>query len=459
MGVTGMKGLRSRFLRLRAALRIKTVRRNVILTGSLVVILLAVSLWAILSHRDGNQSTDNTNQESVAQIDTAAPMKATVSYREGIVEYSVDSVWSPAGDTELVSGMGLRTTGAASRTVVTLGDGSEVRLDANTEVYFETLTESRVSIEQKSGYVYSRIVPSEDRVYDVRTQNAQFQARGTAFRTSASGDEEAVEVFHGSVAETTTNLNASEGKKLTVESAMHPDKNHQIEQLDVELIKKDSFITWNRDRDRASDLFKTQLGFLSDFDGPTISISEPVDGTQMELEADAAITVRVKGKTEAGAKLSVISKSIAGGQSMEVSVQPDGNFETVDLTGVIGTSVFELTATDRIGNKTVTSVSYTFKRKSAVAQQGIVLQHSIVGTKVKLEWALIGVKTPDGVKVLQSDSKNPTFPDTKGEYVKNGTTTSVNNLPPGTYHFRVCRYIEADTACDIYSNDIEVVIE
>lgn len=442
---------------------IKNLSKNTVLASCLIATLVIVGAWSVIFSNNNEKELAQNEAEEVSSIETAPAMGAIVSYIEGTVEYKDEKgTWQTATkETSLVSGTGLKTTGASSRAIVLLDDGSAVRLDANTEVVFESLTMSRVVIAQESGHLYNRVTPSESRNYIVGTEEAQFQSVGTAFRTIANGDEEAVEVYQSSVKETSTNLSAIEGEKLIVKNYVNPDKDETKEKIDIEALKKDAFITWNKEQDQKDPNFKSSLGFLGDFDGPKIEITEPAVGSTIEMESNSPSgSVSIKGKTETKSKLTVQSKSQSGSTPVDVVVNDDGSFDTGLLTAPIGNSVFEFIATDKVGNKTTLSVKYVFKRKVVVQTQGITLSIDTTTDDdyIILNWTLDGITTPEGVKVVYSKETNPTFEDSndKRVYVETGTTTKIDKSEISTkpYYFKVCRYTSGE--CDIYSNEVKV---
>lgn len=440
-------------------LRHKKLSKNTVLAGSLIGILVIVGAWSVLISNNTEKEIAK-EAEVVSSIETAPAMGATVSYIEGTVEYKDEKgAWKTATkETKLVSGTGLKTTGASSRAIVLLDDGSAIRLDANTEVTFESLTMSRVVLAQESGHLYNRITPSESRSYIVGTDEAQFQSVGTAFRTIANGDEEAVEVYQSTVKETSTNLSAVEGEKLIVKNFVNPDKDETKEKIDIENLKKDTFIIWNKEQDLKDPNFKSSLGFLGDFDGPKIDITDPAIGSTIEMASDSQSgSLSVKGKTEGKSKLTVQSKSQSGSAPVDVVVNDDGSFDTGTLTAPIGNSVFEFIATDKIGNKTILSVKYEFKRKAVLQTQGITLSiDTSSDDDVLLSWSLSGITTPEGVKVLYSKEPDPTYPDDAKFKVESGTTAEIEKdlLGSKIWYFKVCRLTENE--CDVYSNEVKV---
>jgi len=445
--------------------KLKGQKRSIALAAALSFILIISGIFALAFDKTTTTQTDEIASSEVEELETAEPLMATVTLSSGVIEYKTDGIWTDVTENlEIFTGMTLKTTGAASKAIITLEDGSEIRLGADTEIKLETLTVARVVVVQDDGHVYNRVVPSEGRSYVVQTENAQFQSVGTAFQTIASGDEEAVEVYQSSVRETTTNIRAEEGDKLTVKNFSDPNKDEKVEKIDIEQLKDNTFITWNRELDLQNETFKASLGFLSDYDGPSVSVTEPAAGAALDVESDTTEgTVQIKGNTEKNAKLTVQSKSQAGSSPIDVVVGDDGNFVTPVLNAPLGTSVFEFVATDKVGNKATTNISYTFRKQTVVQEQGIALSvNDDDPDELVFEWGLAGMTTPDGVKLVYSKNTNPTYDEDSSKYISSGSSTTLdtNKLKSGeTYYFRVCRYDDVNDKCDVYSNQVSVEIE
>ncbi len=442
--------------------------RNTKLATILVAILVLVGAMAVILHpsKDAENlaSSDLSSTEDVSAETKDIPAK--ISYITGVVEVKDErGEWSKAEqDATLKTGMGVRTTGASSRTILTLEDGTAIRLDANTEISLKSLAESQLTIEQKSGYVYHRIVSNSERKYNVVSENAQYESSGTAFQTIVSGDEEAVEVYQSTVRETIKNKTVREGERLSAYTASSSELEGKVVKLDIEKLKDNTFITWNRELDGQDAKFKSSLGFLKDFDGPKIEITDPVAGSTIDVSSDSSLgAVSIKGKTEAKATLTVQSKSSSGSTPVDVVVQPDGTFDTGILSAPTGSSLFEFVAKDEVGNITKSTVSYTFKKQVALQQQGIALTVKEQDGKAVLEWGLVGMTTPDGVKVLYHEGTDELVykNDTHGSAIASGTTTTtISGLNKNkAYSFSVCRYNKEADSCDIFSNTATLTLK
>jgi hypothetical protein len=451
----------------------KKLNKNAVLAISLTAVLVIVGVFTVIL--TGDKKTELAKEESVnmQEASTEKTISAVIKQQEGSFQIKpTEGDWNDATTTDaLAEGYSIRTVGAVSKVIVAFEDGSELRIDANSEVSLETVRADRIVIKHVSGYTYNRVVPSDSLTYIITSKDATYEAQGTAFRTATTGDEQAVEVFHSSVIETNSNKSPKTGQKLTVKSNVNPSSNGKIEQLDIEKIKNDAFLQWNRELDANNDKFKKDLGFLQDIVAPEITLKTS-DGDVIFLDPSATEgTIEISGNTETGSKVTALSKSQSGAQPVDVTVGSDGNFTTPVLSAPLGSSVFEFVVKDKTGNTTTKTLRVTFQRKSqsiTTTKDSIELTATKVGgDKVKFEWTFAsGTTAPDGVKLVYGSSANPIFKTdgsaTAGYYpTGTGDTLKYDGIGSGletdkTYYFRVCVYDSSSNSCGPYSNQVTV---
>ncbi len=448
--------------------RFNGLSKNMKLASILAVVLVVVGLFAFILSSGGTDNNGFANEEKVEVDDSAPRMGIAVTLQQGTLEAKdEEGNWADAPDDfQPVEGDALRTVGAASRAVLTFDDGSALRLDANSEIELISLNVERIVIRHLDGYTYSRVIPADDRAYIVESTDAQYEAQGTAFKTAASGDEQAVEVYQSSVLETSSNEEPKEGEKLTVKNRVEPSKDGNIEKLDIEVVKQDQFMLWNKELDEQDENFKNSLGFLKDFTAPEIKITSHQEGQTVLLDSNANEgTIEFSGNTEKGSSLTVQSKSQAGSSPVTISLGDNGEFTTPVLTAPLGSSVFEFTAKDRTGNKTTFNIRINFQRKSApVGGSGNVIleaEYDTENDKVIANWALTGsLEAKEGYKLVYSNSQNPTYPSDNPQFIE-GTSASLKAIKfdsGKSYYFRVCIYDEDNNKCTNYSNQVKVDI-
>jgi hypothetical protein len=446
------------------------LNKTTVLAGSLALILIIVGITAfVMTRADEVVETDSV----VIVEEEPTELGAAIIIDEGTLEIKSEETgeWQDADTTTNISaGAELRTVGATSRAVIAFDDGSAIRLDANSEIILEEISTKRIEIKQISGYTYNRVLPSEQITYVVTSTDAQYEAQGTAFKTATTGDEQSVEVYHSSVIETGMNKTAKEGEKLTVINKSKPTENGNITKLDIEAVKTDPFMQWNRELDEKDENFKDSLGFLKDVDAPELTINKS-DGEVVLLEPNATEgTIEITGKTEVGATLKVTPKSQSGASAVDVTVGSDGNFTTPVLTSPIGDSIFEFVAKDRTGNTTTKTLRITFQKKSQpVAGNAVSFVLSATAndsdSKVLVNWTLKNINAPDGVKVVFSQSSDPVFGGSGVEsiYIDKASITSTTIkyskfTPSGKYYIKACVYDKVSGTCGQYSTQATVDI-
>lgn len=452
-------------IRLAPATAVKYIRglgRNTKLVMALVLVLLAVGGLVGLVGGGGvaNQLLANDSIEDTSEENN---ITATLRIVEGTVESkNQDGEWSDAkvGD-EFGQGVDVRTVGAASRATIEFENSSVIRLDANSEIFLETTNTERIVIKQTDGHTYSRVTPVDGMSYIVKSTDAQYEAAGTAFVVITTGDEQAVEVYESTVIETATNQKVDQGNKLIVKSNVAPSDNGKIIKIDIERVKENSFITWNREIDAKNEAFKSKLGFLSDIESPAVTVGSPSDNDTILLEPTATEgAVEFTGKTEPNTTLTVLSKSSSNATAVKVTVSPDGSFTTPIIKAPLGSSVFEFIATDKTGNKTTQNVRLNFQKKSApITAGGIVLKVAENGDKLKATWSYSGsFQSKDGVKIVYGETSSPTLAASTlfGYEVKaTNVTIDISKLSDDTtYYFRACSYNEKSNSCSDYSNEV-----
>jgi hypothetical protein len=438
--------------------------RNTILVVSLTVLLIIVGVFTLVLSRD-NSTEESQNEVVVEQQEEVQLIGAAILIDEGTIQIvsTETGEWQDADTTTVIEqGAELRTVGATSRAVIGFDDGSALRLDANSEVVLEEMTTERIVVKHVGGYTYNRVLPSETITYVVTSEDAQYEALGTAFKTASTGDEQSVEVYHSSVIETNTNKTPKEGEKLIVENKAAPTENGTIKKIDIEDVKNDPFMEWNRELDINDDNYKDSLGFLSDITAPEITLDKN-DGDVILLEPNASEgTIELTGKTESGTKVTVESKSQPGSSPIEVTVSSDGTFKTPVLTAPIGNSVFEFVATDRSGNKAVKTLRITFQRKSQPVAGNAVsfVLTSTIDDELELNWTINGIEAPDGYKVVyEKGNANPVFKQgdsTSFPTDKKSASIKLSEFKdPGTYYVKVCIYDKESNSCGQYSNSVK----
>lgn len=235
-------------------------KRFVIILVIAVGVIAAISIvaWLLLA---GNKQP--VAQDSAQNSVRAPKLGMAVTVVDGTAELqSGDTSWKALTvDSQLGEGDIVRT-GADSRIVLTLDDGSAVRLDAGTTLQLTSLVADNVRLTQTGGAVYSRVVASE-RTYTVNVDDTSYQALGTAFITLAKPGEKGVQVYQSSVKVGDSKTAVKEGEQYYKDT---PDTSlkDKITSLNIDALADSEFIKWNLTEDEKDAKFKEKLGVLGE---------------------------------------------------------------------------------------------------------------------------------------------------------------------------------------------------
>lgn len=436
-------------------------RKHLIALVAIFVALAATGVAFFMMNRSNDPVDTIANQQPTEKMTaTASAVEGTVELKRG------EEDWKELiEDSELQNEDQIRTK-ADSRAAITFGEDSVVRLSGSSRVTIKSLANERIVIADDAGIIYARVAQSKDRTFAISISDELVTAKGTAFKTFNTIDTKGVEVYHGTVGVKDTEV--KQGESFYIES---PDaaKKSKVMPIDIEQLKNDEFIAWCIGQDKDSELFKDDLGFLGDFDGPELSIDSPKDGDVITVSESSNIGASsIKGKTEKNAKVSVITKN-AGGSAVEASVDAVGGFDSGLVSAPIGKVTYEVTARDANGNKTVKTVTVEYKVAAAptptpvTSDSPVTIQStSYVGGGIKVNWQVKeGADISGGFRIVWDTDSKPTFPEDDSEYL--GYDSRIYVIPANkvedekTYHIRVCTLAEGVCSEASYSNDVTAV--
>ena len=228
--------------------------------GIILLFLLGAATWWLLA---GNKQVDSVQNDDMSSAPiTKSKIRVVITVADGKVEFKRDEAeWKVANTTTQMQEGDYVRTGVDSRAVLTLDDGSAVRVDANTIVVLENLSADEIIIRQEEGIVYSRVVPS-DRKYVVAIGETAYQALGTAFVTVKNQNETGVQVYQSSVKVDDSSDVVTEGSQY-YDTNSDPTLEGKVTTISIDKLVYDSFVTWNLSQDENDIKFKTKLGVLT----------------------------------------------------------------------------------------------------------------------------------------------------------------------------------------------------
>jgi hypothetical protein len=391
-------------------------------------------------------------------------LRGELAYKEGLVAAKGgDGKWIEAETSLLIEeGMSIRVEGSG-RAVINLDDGSAVRLNDSSIVTFSSMDPNHIQITNEQGEVYTRVMPGDNKVFDVTVGDQTYQALGTAYKTVCYDDVKGVEVYESKVKiiglTTDNTIIVEQGNKYFVVNLNDPDMASTILEIDPASIKEDSFVMWNKDLDAQIAEFKNKLGVLFDVQAPFLFIATP----ERNMEVNSP-TLLISGTTEVGAKVFVNGIEVTnneGSFTYEMALNPGENtikIKSVDSSGNYTEKTIEVEY--NIGNEDENDDNDSnpeptqAKPAPTNTTPSINLWSEPDDDAIKLKWEVKNLDTSNGLKIVIATTPNPSYPANTAKWVDGSTREFEWKVSDGkTYYFRICRY--TGSGCDIYSNNLQ----
>ena len=446
----------------------ETNKFKALLKKPLFYVILAVTIGLIigaillLGGGSDEDTANNTDSEIVTQ-ERVTTLGASIALVEGTVEISINGVnWKEASGGESLAQSDYVRTSDASRAIILLDDGSVARLDSNSEVWLSSLETTGFEITLQKGQVYSRVINSDELSYTVVTANERYESLGTAYKTSTTGSDDVLEVYHSDVKVGSQDIDVSEGNKYDTATKV-------VTAIDLAQLDLDEFAQWNKQKDSESAEFKDKLGVLKDREqepAPPPPVSNP--------SVPSGVTLSASEQSD-GVKLSWTLQGLSSQQGFKVIRSATDNTPTFGENDAqyVGDPAerSRVWASEKGGSHfyrvciffegTCSNYSNTVKANSPakvvtpVVSGGVTL--AISGKT--LSWTLSGGNAPHGYKVLLSTSQQPTYPANSIQYT-GAQSVELPGKEAGTYYVRVCKFTNGSQAegCVDYSNQVEYIV-
>jgi len=370
--------------------------------------------------------------------------------------------WQKLSDNyELTQGSSLRT-GENSRATVELPDKSQIRLNQNAEITFNSITETDINIAQNSGEIYHRINTTSSAIYQVKNDNVEITALGTAFDILVSGQLTDIYAIEGNVKLKISDDNLIINLK-TLEENNFARVNPQLkfeEMIKIqkimanELLNKEWFLQ-NLEMDKK---LNVDLGIFGDI--LKLTLTEP-KATNWQTDLDV---LKIKGETTPTAKI----------YAMGTELKNDGGQFSGELLLKIGDNKIEIVAEDNDKiNKIVLNVKCTktetakeekpsneINEEAPPTQKSLTISGHYFNQKINLNWQADNFKSTSGYLTILSEAPNVDFPGGDHHLLlsPNENSDVFQNLRSGqTYYFIVCENLQ--NSCGIKSNEISIKFE
>lgn len=412
---------------------------------------------------------------------TVSLYNAEVSLVSGKVEKSETSgTWVELKNGDDVSQGDLVRVNGEGKAVITLDDGSAVRLDNNSQIKLSSLDPKNIIITNEAGEVYTRVVKA-DRPFVVKIGDESFEAMGTAYMTVNDNDEKGVYVYESKVNVVSESKEINEGNKYLTENSADDSLVRKILEISYDEISADKFIQWNKTQDLKSDDFKKFMGVLESETTTSKTQTSQTENTQTENNqtqqttapvVEASITLSGSASGDA-INLSWTTAGIDTSHGFKVvkSTSPDPVYPGNTYVYVSNGNSYSWSLTDgvtynfRVCQYTGSGCgvySNNIQVKAPYVADGVVNSIALsAGTGLGVSWTVDGY-SDKGFKLVWSKTSSPTYPNRSSDryhYYSSPSTTSGSIEAfdgSGTYYVRVCEYLGG--ACGVYSNEITVEI-
>lgn len=375
-------------------------------------------------------------------------LTASLTYTEGMVEIkTANADWETIYSEQILAPGDQVRAADNSRAIVNLSDGSELRINEDSNLELVAAEEKSITFKNNSGNIYSRVAEAGNQV-NVIVGERDVTSNGTAFLTTNNQDEQGVTVMHNSVivdTETLTDqLIVPEGKRYLFRFSEDPSLENEIIELERMTLINDDFILWNRDRDETSH-YDSDLGILADISAPNITIVSPSNGVETNSKQ-----VVIEGVTEIGAYVRINSTNVATN---------NGVFKYT-ATLKLGANSFQISARDEAGNTTVAQLSVKHTQETSTTGPAVLnLQAQQVENGIFLSWSTEGLSTANGFYLITADPEQTNYkdPSLEKEIISNGNQRSYTwQVKDGNNHaYAVCQ-VRPNGSCGVISN---IVVE
>lgn len=439
-------------------------KRFLVAVAIVVLVAGALTAFALVMQKSvTKQEQANTQKRSLLGV--------AVTVLDGTAQYGSDNEsWQDLKlDSKLSEGVYVRT-GEGARVVVTLDDGSAIRVNSISTIRLVSLDSQNVAVENVSGEVYTRVVASE-RTFTVSAGEESYKALGTAYKTINKTDIKGVEVYQSNVSIAKAQQTVSEGKRYYSESTSSEAKN-VVSDIPLDQLQKDEFLKWNLEKDKAAAEFKDKLGYLKKLEETPAPAPAPVPAPA-PAPASVANGIVLSGSASAkGAALNWKLTGVAASKGFKVVYSKEANptFGSSQAS-YVSDSAARSTELKIKDGKTYyfrvciytgdgctnysNNIKLTMPAYTPPAQPSGTLS-LVHGGGNTFSWTLNG-SSPGGHKLVWSAAPGPTYGSSNAKYFSEGSKSGASiDADPGSYYVRVCMYY--DGGCTNYSNEVYVTL-
>ncbi len=409
---------------------------------------------------------------------------ADLSYAEGQVEFKESGgEWRTAENGQNLLENSIIRVNSEGKAIITLDDGSAIRLSANSSVTLTSLNPNNIVITNNNGEIYTRVVKLE-REFKVISGDKSYVSLGTAYKTINQEKLKGVEVYQSQVKipdELKSETLVDEG--YCYYSLNESDKSLEkiVSQIPLDKLSEDAFALWNKEQDENNEAFKEKMGVLSNVSKKETP-SEPAQSATPKTVQNTTAKISLSASpTNDGVKLTWTTSNLSSSNGYKIVKNEGGNpvYPGNDYKYINNSSqksytwsisdgktyhfrVCEYLSSGKCGtySNDITATAPNEENQTDNSESNNVSSISLsAGSESTVSWSVNGTSSM-GFKLVWSKNSAPTYPTRDGDkynyYSEPSTTTGqIDNFSgSGIYYVRVCEYLGG--RCGVYSNEIQI---
>jgi len=427
-----------------------------------VVLLLASSVssgiywWSRTRTQTPPVANQNPTSSSAPEIFS---LKASVQYLTGSAWKLLDGRKTEIREKDVLSENDVLMTDPKSRLVLTLDDGSVVRLDENTTLALSEIKSEKISLNNQTGTIFARVQKDPLHKFIIVAKNVTVESAGTAFLVE-NMDEVKVLVYESAVRVSTSSGQLSEIKKEEQWSESHTTP----KKIDSKNLASREFAEWSLKAENVAPsptVTATPTKKPESASGITLVGKTSDSGILLEWKISGIDTPNgvkvvksdIPNPVYPGSEFAYLPDPAARSYTWSIKDGRQWHFRVCRYTdGACGIYSNDVLVNAPSGGKASDSGESHVSKISLTAVKN-------ESGKVILEWSPTGTSAL-GFKTVWSRNSDPTYPTRDGDqfhYLSDPSARrdEITGLESGkTYYFRVCEYLGG--SCGTYSNQISL---
>ncbi len=190
--------------------------KPIIIIAAIVLVLSAIATTAVIVLQQQETKPQAQTPTETTQS-TPFKFKASVPYVLGTAYKIIDERKIEIKEGDILEEGDAILTEENSKLILSLDDGSVIRIGANSKITLSKMQTAETTIEEEVGIIFARVQKDESHRFITKTGNVTVESLGTTFSVENSGEDVNVKVFKNKVAVNETAIDKESIEKVEVE--------------------------------------------------------------------------------------------------------------------------------------------------------------------------------------------------------------------------------------------------